>query len=178
MSAIATYTFRLVKAFTTIPSLDYWLHSAELLAILAVISLTVGFLFRFIQFDVIKVTHQTLFSIIIGSLFTPAIAEELFFRVLLLPYPTENADTMTLWFWGSIGLIIFIIYHPLNAVTFFPAGRKTFFHPIFLLLAAFLGVTCTISYWQSGSLWPPVVIHWIFVVTWLLLLGGYRKLHE
>ncbi len=34
-----------------------------------------------------------------------------------------------------------------------------------------------IAYLQSGSLWTPVVIHWLAVVVWLLFLGGYRKLY-
>ncbi|MFB2837851.1 type II CAAX prenyl endopeptidase Rce1 family protein [Floridanema evergladense] len=86
--------------------------------------------------------------------------------------------TATVWFWGSLSLVLFIIYHPMNAVTFFPAGRKTFFNPIFLLLAAVLGIVCSVVYLQSGSLWLPVIIHWLVVVVWLVFLGGYKQLHD
>jgi predicted Abi (CAAX) family protease len=72
---------------------------------------------------------------------------------------------------------MFIVYHPLNALSFFPKGLKTFFNWVFLVLAALLGIICSIAYLQSGSLWTPVVIHWLAVVIWLLLLGGYGKLY-
>ncbi|HAT13909.1 MAG TPA: CPBP family intramembrane metalloprotease, partial [Microcoleaceae bacterium UBA11344] len=29
----------------------------------------------------------------------------------------------------------------------------------------------------SGSMWPPVAIHWLAVTVWLLLLGGDRRLY-
>jgi len=49
-------------------------------------------------------------------------------------------------------LATFVVYHPLNALTFYPVGRSTFMNPVFLLLAAILGVACSIAYLQSGSL--------------------------
>ncbi|WP_293204846.1 MULTISPECIES: hypothetical protein [unclassified Microcoleus] len=48
---------------------------------------------------------------------------------------------------------------------------------MFLLLAAVLGVACSIAYLLIGSIWPAVVIHWLGVTVWLLLLGGYRRLY-
>jgi len=74
--------------------------------------------------------------------------------------------------------VMFVVYHPLNALSFFSQGLETFFNSAFLLLATLLGITCSIAYLQSGSLWTPVVIHWLAVVVWLLFLGGYRKLYE
>jgi predicted Abi (CAAX) family protease len=82
-----------------------------------------------------------------------------------------------LWFWGCLSLFLFVVYHPLNALSFFSRGIETFFNRIFLTLAALLGMLCSLTYLQSGSLWTPVVIHWLVVVVWLLLLGGYRKLY-
>lgn len=169
--------FRVGTAFSTLPSFDSWLLSAALLLILALISLPIGFKFGFLQLDILKASWIKFVYIIAVSLLFPAISEELFFRVLLLPHPTENASTVTLWFWGCIGLAMFVFYHPLNALSFLPSAIKTFFNPVFLLLAALLGIVCTIAYLQSGSLWPPAIIHWVVVVVWLLLLAGYRKLH-
>lgn len=178
MAAIDKLVFRVTRAFTTLPSIDNWLLCALLLAILALISLPIGFKFDFLQIDVLKASWQKLVNIIAVSLLFPAITEELFFRVLLLPHPTENVSTTTLLLWIFVSLVAFIVYHPLNAISFFPAGLKTFFNPIFLSLAALLGGACTVAYLQSGSLWVSVVIHWLVVLVWLLLLGGYRKLHE
>ncbi|XGV98198.1 MAG: CPBP family glutamic-type intramembrane protease [Leptolyngbya sp. BL-A-14] len=38
-----------------------------------------------------------------------------------------------------------------------------------------LGIICTLSYLKSGSLWMPVVMHWVIVVSWLLIFGGLEK---
>ena len=110
------------------------------------------------------------------AFFVSGISEELIFRVLLLPHPTENISFKTKWLWGSLGLLIFIIYHPLQTITTFPAAFATFNHPVFLLLAAFLGIVCTLTYWRSGSIWTAIFIHWIIVSVWLVLLGGGDRL--
>ncbi|WP_208099188.1 CPBP family glutamic-type intramembrane protease [Nostoc sp. 106C] len=135
--------------------------------------LYLGFLkFGFGQFKI-----EESIKILAICLFTPAITEELFFRVLLLPHVTEDVSRNKKWLWGGISLVIFIVYHPLNALTAYPAGFPTFMNPVFLLQAAFLGIVCTIAYFQSGSLWPSVVMHWVIVVVWLLFFGGYEKLN-
>jgi CubicO group peptidase (beta-lactamase class C family) len=33
-------------------------------------------------------------------------------------------------------------------------------------------VACTVTYWISRSLWPPVLLHWSTVLIWITLLGG------
>ena len=124
----------------------------------------------------VKTSWHPVLKIMITALFTPAIAEETFFRVLLLPHPSENPSLISLSAWSTVSLVIFIIYHPLNAITFYPAARETFFKPMFLFLAALLGIICTIAYLQSGSIWTAVVIHWLFVVIWLIGLGGKKRL--
>ncbi|MFE1747552.1 type II CAAX prenyl endopeptidase Rce1 family protein [Coleofasciculus sp. H7-2] len=167
---------RLITAVSTIPDAQAWLYSAALVLIYALISLPIGFKLGFLKLDV-ETSWQIIVGVMARCLLSPAISEELFFRILLLPHPTENATPATLWLWGCISLVMFIIYHPLNAVTFYPDGLQTFFNPIFLFLAALLGVICTLAYFQSGSLWMPVAIHWLIVVGWLLLLGGYKKLN-
>lgn len=170
-------TWRVSTAFFTFPTIKAWLIATVLLLILTLFCLPLGLWCNFLKFEGAEASKKVILSIIASSLLTPAISEELFFRVLLLPHPLENMARAKIWFWVSISLILFIIYHPLNAVTFFPAGRKTFFHPIFLLLAAILGIVCSVVYLQSGSLWLPVIIHWLVVVVWLLFLGGYKQLH-
>ena len=102
------------------------------------IALPVGFGAGFIKVDIQK-SWVVVIGVIGGSLLRPALTEELFFRVLLLPHATENASPAALWFWGLGGLVAFIVYHPLNALTFFPVAHETFLHPIFLFLSALLG---------------------------------------
>ena len=168
---------RLSLAFSTIPNSFHWLQTVELLLIYGLISLPIGSGSGFLKVDIVR-SRTVIIAVILYSLFSPAITEELFFRVLLLPHPTENVSAVTLWLWGCGSLAIFIVYHPLNALTFFPAGRKTFVNLVFLLLAGFLGGICGIAYQQTGSLWPPVVIPWLTVTIWLLLFSGYRKLYH
>lgn len=174
---IQTLVYRLRQALSTLPTADAWLFSGVLLLILAMVSLPIGFYLGFLKIEILNASWDTTLGIIAGSFVRPAITEELFFRVLLLPQRDENPSAATLWLWGCISLAMFIVYHPLNALSFFPAGIKTFFDPVFLLLAALLGSVCTIAYLQSGSLWVSVVIHWLVVAVWLLLLGGYGRLN-
>ncbi|MBD2540341.1 CPBP family intramembrane metalloprotease [Coleofasciculus sp. FACHB-SPT36] len=168
---------RLITAASTTPDTKAWLYSAALVLIYTLISLPIGFKFGFLKLDV-ETSWEMIIGVMARCLLSPAISEELFFRILLLPHPTEKATPTTLWLWGGISLAMFIIYHPLNAVTFYPDGLRTFFNPVFLFLAALLGVICTLAYFQSGSLWMPVAIHWLIVVVWLLLLGGYKTLNS
>ena len=167
---------RLKVGFSTIPSFSNWFYTVVLLLIYAAISLPVGFLSDWLQFQIISGGWIKITGVVIRAFFVPGISEELIFRVLLLPHPTENISSNIKWLWGSIGLSIFIIYHPLQTITTFPAAFATFNHPVFLLLAAFLGIACTIAYWRSGSVWTAILIHWIIVSVWLVFLGGYDKL--
>lgn len=176
--AIALLIRRLSAAFLTIPDRTDWLWTTGILFSLTAIALPIGFQQSFLEIDILKTSWEKIADIVGQTLPMTAIAEELIFRVLLLPHPTENPSFTVLWCWEIISLATFLVYHPLNALTFYPAGNPTFMNPVFLLLAGLLGVACAIAYWQSGSLWPPVVIHWLVLVVWILLLGGYRKLHK
>lgn len=167
---------RITLAFSTIPDFTDWLVTAMLVLVYSAIALPIGFWSGFLKFDV-QTGQRTIAGVLIGCLLSPGISEELFFRVLILPHPSENASGLMLWFWGCASLALFVVYHPLNALTFYPEGRSTFMNPVFLLLAAILGGACSIAYLQSGSIWPAVAIHWLGVTVWLLLLGGYRRLY-
>jgi predicted Abi (CAAX) family protease len=173
---LALLARRVSMAFLTIPDFSDGLVAVMLVLVYTAIALPVGFWSGFLKIDV-QTSQRIIFGVLIGCLLTPGITEEILFRVLMLPHPEENASGLMLWFWGCGSLALFLVYHPLNALTFYPVGRSTFRNPVFLLLAAVLGAACTIAYLQSGSLWPPVAIHWLVVTVWLLLLGGYRRLY-
>ncbi|MBP0020839.1 MAG: CPBP family intramembrane metalloprotease [Cyanobacteria bacterium SBLK] len=108
--------------------------------------------------------------------FFPAFFEELIFRVLLLPHPTERVATLTWGFWAIASLFGYIIYHPLNARTFYRAGNPTFFKPIFLILTGLLGLACTIAYFLTYSIWVIAIVHWLVVAVWLFTLDGKKLL--
>ncbi|NJR24992.1 MAG: CPBP family intramembrane metalloprotease [Richelia sp. CSU_2_1] len=167
---------RLSTAVATIPNFTDWLVAGAIALVYTAIALSVGFRSGFLKIEP-QTSQRTIIAVAIGCLFSPGITEEIFFRVLMLPHPKENASGLMLWFWGGASLALFVVYHPLNALTFYPVGRGTFMNPVFLLLAAVLGAACAGAYLHSGSVWPPVAIHWLAVTVWLLLLGGYRRLY-
>ena len=73
---------------------------------------------------------------------------------------------------AGLALAVYVASHPLNAMLFRPQALHLFASPGYLTLVAMLGATCTWTYLTSRSIWPPVAIHWLTVVSWIWLLGG------
>jgi predicted Abi (CAAX) family protease len=142
-----------------------------LLAIYSVVSIAIGWKSGFLCWQPHRLTR-----LIVWLLFAPALAEELIFRVMWLPHPSDVVDWFDWSLWAIVGLCGFVIYHPINAKTFYQAGNPTFFQPIFLLLAGLLGLTCSIAYAITGSLLVITLIHWIVVTAWIFYGGGMDKL--
>ena len=112
----------------------------------------------------------------VALLWMPAFGEELIFRVAPLPRPGEGAALGAALGWATLALAAFVAYHPLAARLWYPAGRELFHDPRFLALCGALGLVCTLSYWSSGSLLAPVLVHWLVVLVWLDPLGGTTQL--
>ena len=167
---------RLLVALKTFPHREDWLLGFVFLLLYSVVALIWGFKRNFFKFQLLR-SPLKISQIILTSFFTPAFVEEIFFRVFLLPQPTQTLEKLP-WIIVIINISIFVIYHPLNAMTFFPRGRKIFFEDTFLSLAALLGTICIIVYWESGSIWLSVIVHWIIVITWLVCLEGYDLLYK
>ncbi len=157
---------RVTYAFSIIPPIKTWIFAFRLLVIFALIILPLGFISNFLSLEFVHLPGLTVSRFLVLTLVVPALVEEMFFRVILLPHKSESTTFRIKCFWGSISLTSYIFQHPLNAVTFYPSGFPTFFHPVFLLATALLGLICMIVYWTSGSVWPPVIIHWFVVVVW------------
>lgn len=168
---------RLIDAILSPLSFKDWYISLGILLSYGLIVLPLGFKTDFLIWKLPNFSWQYFWQLP-QLLIMPAFIEELIFRVILLPHPLKNMDHLQGLFWIVLSLILFIVYHPLNAILFYPQGKGLFSNPIFLLFAGLLGIACTISYKITASLWPPVVIHWLIVVTWLLLLGGGDKLNQ
>jgi len=174
MSIFLTLSDRLKQGFTTLPIHQGSYSWAVSICAYILFSLVYGWRSGFLEFS--RVPKRAILRVMATSLIAPALLEEAFFRVLLLPYPADNMIAEQYFFWSAISLFLFIIYHPLNALTAFPQGRKVFFDRRFLILATALGIVCTITYWQTGSIWLAISIHWLAVVSWLLCFGGLDKL--
>lgn len=109
-------------------------------------------------------------------LWMPSLVEELLFRVAPLPRPGEATAPGAALGWAALALGAFVAYHPLAGRLWYPAGRDLFHDPRFLVLCTGLGAACTLGYWCSGSLAPPVLLHWLVVLVWLDPLGGAARL--
>jgi predicted Abi (CAAX) family protease len=106
----------------------------------------------------------------------PAFTEELVFRVLMLPRRLETVSRRQLYVSVAIALALYVVAHPLNAYFFWPKAMPIFGNPFYLAMTTLLGLTCITAYFISGSIWLPVLIHWVTVAVWLLLLGGQALL--
>jgi predicted Abi (CAAX) family protease len=166
---------RVRAAWRAAPGGGAWLHAVVLLLLLGIVGFPLGHASGFLEAR--SVSGFLALRIALTALVFPAAAEELVFRVLLLPHPSEHAPRSVVLLCVGISLGLFVVSHPLNGALGSPGRRATFTDPVFLCLATLLGLACTLVYLRSGSLWPPVALHWVAVVAWLLFLGGHERLN-
>ncbi|MBD2357482.1 CPBP family intramembrane metalloprotease [Tolypothrix sp. FACHB-123] len=163
-------------ASLTIPTHQDWLVIVLMLLIYSIIAIPYGWKSKFLNIEIWSASWINKILLILRCLFAPALVEELIFRVLLIPHPSEHTNWFGWNLWAMVSLLLFIVYHPFNAKTFFKAGYPTFFKRDFLTLASLLGIICNLAYMLTGSLWVIVCIHWVVVVVWLIIFGGISKL--
>lgn len=171
------FSARLRFAAGRLPSLRDWLETAVLLIGYGALALPLA-----AEADIIdperSASSGSLPLLALRVLLAPAIVEEVLFRVLPNPHPRESARSAVRILAAAGSLAAYVLVHPLAALLS-PALRPVFLDPTFILLVALLGSICLISYVRSGSLWPPLVLHWLIVVGWLglggrgFLPGGY-----
>ena len=96
----------------------------------------------------------------------PALLEELLFRGLIIPREGPKAT------WIALSVFLFVLWHPLQVVTFGPPWAGSFLNPAFLVLVAILGLALARIYAVTRSLWPSVAVHWLVVFGWKAVFGG------
>jgi uncharacterized protein len=102
------------------------------------------------------------------AIVAPALGEELLFRVLLLPAPGKPvAAWRCAW-----PILLFVLWHPPQVLLFGPAWGEVVLNPWFLAAVAVLGTALTRLYLATGSVWPPVLLHWTAVVGWKAFFGA------
>jgi predicted Abi (CAAX) family protease len=169
---------RLVNSLLAPVTIKSCLIVVGVLIVYSAIAIALGFRTGFLSFTPnLFLTKQGILGSL-GLFFFPALGEEILMRVFLLPHPTERVLISSWLVWAGISLFIFIVYHPLNALTFYGVGYPTFLKPVFLALAGLLGLGGAIAYYFTGSLLAIVLIHWIVVVVWLFILGGKKHLSK
>lgn len=163
-------------AFQRIPDFRGWLRCLALYAGYVVVVLSAGLATGFLKPEVMSGTARTFVFVPVLIFIRPAAIEELFFRAILIPHPREQCSPRRVWITATLSLIVFIAMHPLNGYLVRHEAFAVFSDPIFLTFAGLLGLVCTIAYRISGSLWPPILMHWLTVVTWTMFFGGKRLL--
>lgn len=162
----------LLAAVVTLPSTRQWWYCLIVYGVFIVCVLPIGLLSGFLSLKIAVLSPTECLFLIVYLLLRPALVEELIFRALLLPRDPASVERGRLVLISIVALIVFVASHPLNGWLLRPVAFALFTDPVFLSCAALLGISCTLAYYISKSLWPPVVIHWVTVAVWILLLGG------
>ena len=95
---------------------------------------------------------------------TPILAATI--RGVLLP--RDGRTTI----WLALSVLLFVLWHPLQAVTLGPPRAETFLDPWFLAAVAVLGTALARIYAATRSLWPCILTHWLVVLGWKALFAG------
>jgi uncharacterized protein len=165
----------LIGGFKTSPLTELRL-SALAFAVYVALALAVGFGSGLLAPELAK---GKLFLFLPFTLLVfPSLLEEALFRGLLIPRNTRDRGTRQVLFYSLLSSVLFVAWHPLNALTINPGAQEIFLNPWFLLIAFFLGLSCSLGYIYSRSLWVPVLMHWLTVLVWVLFLGGRNLLLE
>jgi predicted Abi (CAAX) family protease len=175
-SLVASRVRDVRAALITMPSRRAWLNCLLVYAAFLVCALPLGLMTGVVRLSPASLPPATAIGIAVVALLHPAFVEELIFRALLIPRRIRELAAGRALLIAALALAAYVASHPLNAVLFRPSALAIFSNPAYLLLAALLGVACTIVYALSGSIWPAVLLHWITAVVWILVLGGQALL--
>ena len=108
----------------------------------------------------------------------PSFFEESVFRGILIPNNARERGLKYVLMMAFMSSILFVVWHPLNALTINKGAQEFFLNPFFLFDVFCLGMACSLSYIYSRSLWVPVIIHWLTVIIWVFFLGGRNLILE
>lgn len=165
------------QAFVTWPSWREWGWCLGVYGLGMLATMLIGFGTGLLKVQVVAITPIQLGVLMALIFLKPCLVEETVFRGVLLPHPSEHRTQRTVWQSSIFSLIVFIFAHPLNGWLIKPAVLGLFLSPAFLLCAGILGLVCTLVYLRTGSIWPPVIFHWMSVVCWILFFGGKAQLN-
>lgn len=168
----AQHTSRLRRAWQQPVTCGGWVLTGRCLVGYGLFALIFGRRTGFLKLETLKAPRRRYVTLPLTLFMLPALGEEIVFRVLLVPHPTEPYTNARLLRTAGLSLTLFVVWHPLNGWVLSPDARDVLTDWRFLTLAAALGAVCTYAYRRTGSLWPPVLLHWLTVVLWMLLLGG------
>lgn len=146
------------------------LRAWALVPVFIILSIPMGFGAGLLNVDILSSKIAPVLPLTL--LVFPSFLEEAFFRGILIPRNIMEAGTARATGAVAMSTLLFVAWHPINALAFNHSAIPLFLDPWFLLIVCALGATCGYSYVMSRSIWPPVLIHWATVTVWVLFLGG------
>jgi len=152
------------------------LKAWTLVPVFAILAVFVGFGTGLFQFGWLDSPITPLLPVILFVF--PSLLEEAFFRGILVPRNILESGHVKATRSVAISTLVFVAWHPFNALMFNPTAIPLFLNPWFLLIVAAMGATCGYAYVVSRSIWVPVIIHWAAVTVWVLCLGGRNLVLE
>lgn len=152
------------------------LKSWALVPVFVLIAVPLGFASGLLAYDPISTDRSLLFlvGLFFGMLIAPSLTEEVLFRGLMIPRQVWSRGWLPAVWAVGISTLLYVLWHPFSALTNRPEAQAIFLDPSFLVIVALLGLACGYQYVYSKSLWGPVLIHWVTVVVWVFLFGGWR----
>ena len=163
---------RALRSLQTWPDAKGWRDCLVAFVLFSAFAIPTGFLTHFFSFQPSAMPPLKFLGVMAILFVFPGIAEELMFRGLVLPHRSEQWPPARLRVALWVSVVIFVLWHVVNAWLMFPVARSVFWDWRFLLIVVGLGWACGWSYLRTGSLWPSVLIHWSIVVVWKACLGG------
>jgi predicted Abi (CAAX) family protease len=164
-------------ALTTLPDARTWASCGVVFAAFLLCAVPFGLVAGLLRVDTSVVNSGDAIRIAALIFIQPALFEETVFRGLLLPRDVRSMSPSRAAVVAGLALAVYVASHPLNAWMFRPQVLTLFSSQAYLVLTTLLGLTYTITYWISRSIWPSVVIHWLTVVAWIVFFGGRALLH-
>lgn len=152
------------------------LKAWTLVPVFAIIAVSVGFGAGLFQPGRMDSPITPLLPIILFVF--PSLLEEAFFRGVLIPRNILESGRVKAAWNVLISTLVFVAWHPFNALAFNPTAIPLFLNLWFLVIVGAMGVTCGYAYVLSRSIWVPVIIHWVAVTVWVLFLGGRNLVLE
>ena len=160
------------RGLVTLPKGSDILFGVVVFIIYMAVALPIGFCSGFFTIEVLQANIWVMIVLPISLFFVPSLFEEILFRGFLLPHKERKVSPIRLLLYSVFSIVVFVVWHPINAMTINHPAYPMFTNPVFLCLAALMAIACTITYLRSGSLWVPVAIHWLTVLAWVFLLSG------
>jgi predicted Abi (CAAX) family protease len=177
LTQISLISYGVMRTFSSvsIPSTHDWLITLGIGVGFGAIALLLGFSQGVFQWYPWQAPWYRYLGALLRLLIVPALLQEYLFRVLLVPYPISWISPWRWWAWALLSLGLFVLFQ-WGYARFVQRSRYSILsRPIYLSLFTILGLASTLTYWLTGSLWTITLVHWVFISTWWLLLGGRQQ---